>query len=253
MNPLVALKEKLMIKPNVEERERVAVIVKGTRKPRKIETTAEEEIVEEKEGPLIEMQTDKEFDRAALLTRLAENKKLKVTIKPILEVTEEKKVSEPIPMAEPLNKAKMLTAKKRIIIEPEDEDLVEVNMDENEEGALVLKPKNEQQIIPIKVPKKKTRITGKIEKGIAILGPETIVEIGDTDLRRRLPKKEPPVIIKVSSYYMNNREIFVNFINSLFEPYRQELLENEESISCDVIGKTNTNFSLLTHQRIVRD
>jgi hypothetical protein len=253
MNPLVALKEKLMIKPNVEERERVAVIVKGTRKPRKIETTAEEEIVEEKEGPLIEMQTDKEFDRAALLTRLAENKKLKVTIKPILEVTEEKKVSEPILMAEPLNKAKMLTAKKRIIIEPEDEDLVEVNMDENEEGALVLKPKNEQQIIPIKVPKKKTRITGKIEKGIAILGPETIVEIGDTDLRRRLPKKEPPVIIKVSSYYMNNREIFVNFINSLFEPYRQELLENEESISCDVIGKTNTNFSLLTHQKIVRD
>jgi hypothetical protein len=36
MNPLVALKEKLMIKPNVEERERVAVIVKGTRKPRNI-------------------------------------------------------------------------------------------------------------------------------------------------------------------------------------------------------------------------
>ena len=52
---------------------------------------------------------------------------------------------------------------------------------------------------------------------------------------------------------MNNREIFVNFINSLFEPYRQELLDNKENISCDIIGQTNTDFSLLTHQKIVRD
>ena len=34
MNPLVALKEKLMIKPNVEERERVAVVIKGIKKPK---------------------------------------------------------------------------------------------------------------------------------------------------------------------------------------------------------------------------
>ena len=32
MNPLAALKEKLMIKPNVEERERVAVVIKGVKK-----------------------------------------------------------------------------------------------------------------------------------------------------------------------------------------------------------------------------
>ena len=35
MNPLAALKEKLMIKPNVEERERVAVVIKGVKKERK--------------------------------------------------------------------------------------------------------------------------------------------------------------------------------------------------------------------------
>ena len=35
MNPLAALKEKLMIKPNVEERERVAVVIKGVKKGRK--------------------------------------------------------------------------------------------------------------------------------------------------------------------------------------------------------------------------
>ena len=32
MNPLAKLKEKLMIKPNVEERERVAVVIKGVKK-----------------------------------------------------------------------------------------------------------------------------------------------------------------------------------------------------------------------------
>ena len=53
---------------------------------------------------------------------------------------------------------------------------------------------------------KKQRITKKPEKGVAVLGPETIVKIGDTDLTKRLPTKKPPILIKVSNYYMNNRE-----------------------------------------------
>jgi len=283
MNSL-AIKEKMMLKPVIEERERVAVLIKGVKKPRKIRTKTEkkreakEEELEEEEledeesivGPIIEMQTDRGFDRKALTEKLAKNKKIKVTIKPILEVTEEKRFSEPIPLPEVEIKAKKLTAKKRLIIEDEEigeigeigemEEIGETKVDkegEESDEEFVLKPKKKvdfiEDVIPIKLPKKKTRITTKIEKGIAVLGPETIVRIGDTDLRRRLPKKTPPVIIKVSSYYMNNREKFINFINSLFEPYRQELMSDEESISCDVIGKTGTNFSLLTHQKIVRD
>ena len=273
MNPLAALKEKMMLKPNIEEKERVAVVIKGIKKPRKIRTNPvkkEEEakesanLEEEEAGPIIEMKTDINFDRKALTAKLAENKKLKVTMKPILEVTEEKRFSEPLPLPEPeQNKIKKIEAKKRLIIESEDEEMEEVKVekkDEEEESdgeEIILKPKKkvifEEKVIPIKVPKKKERTTKKVEKGVAVLGPETIVEIGDTDLRKRIPKKLPPVIIKVSSYYMNNREKFINFINSLFEPYRQELLANEENISCDVIGKTSTNFSLLTHQKIVRD
>jgi predicted type IV restriction endonuclease len=34
MNPLAALKEKLMVKPNIQERERVAVVIKGIKKPK---------------------------------------------------------------------------------------------------------------------------------------------------------------------------------------------------------------------------
>jgi hypothetical protein len=110
-----------------------------------------------------------------------------------------------------------------------------------------------QEVIPVIPPKEKKRKTEKPEKGIAKLGPEVVVEMGDTEITNRLPKKLPPVNIKVGSYIMNNREIFVNFINSLFEPYKRELAENKESISCDTIGKTSSDFSLLTHQKIVRD
>jgi len=273
MNPLVALKEKLMVKPNIEERERVAVIIKGINKPRKhrekekVEEEEEEEVEEkekseeeEKVEPvtLIVDERKKGYDRNALLKKLIESKKIKVTTKPIVEISKEKE-KEPIFTPIPRNKIKKLEKKQTLIIEDDDEEEFvlkpqnkKVQFEEEEEEEFVLKPKQDQ-LIPITIPKKKKRITEKPEKGIAVIGPETLIEFGDTEMNKRIPKKSQPVLIKVSSYYMNNREIFVNFINSLFEPYREELLDNKENISCDVIGQTNTDFSLLTHQKIVRD
>ena len=301
MNPLAALKEKLMIKPNVEERERVAVVIKGVKKERKprapkikaakveeeqgkkeddeeekpiSETIIEEEEEEKQQGPLIVDETEKGYDREALLKKLMESKKIKVTIKPSVQISEEKKISEPIPLPPTSKKVKKIEAKKALIIEGDEGE--EKNIEGEEEDEFIMKPKKkvafeeekadespeefimnpkkkEGKVIPIVAPKKKKRLTEKPEKGVAILGPETLVNIGDTDLTKRLPKKLPPIIIKVSSYYMNNREIFINFINSLFEPYRQEIQENKEGISCDTIGQTSTDFSLLTHQKIVRD
>jgi hypothetical protein len=55
---------------------------------------------------------------------------------------------------------------------------------------------------------------------------------------------------------MNNREIFINFINSLFEPYKKEFESSRKNITCDTIGNEKddgSGFSLLTHQKIVRD
>jgi len=300
MNPLVALKEKLMIKPNIEERGRVAVIIKGVKKERKpkapkiksakVDEELEEDLQEDEEkidkiileqtesdedekqdGPLIVDETEKGYDREALIKKLIESKKMKVTVKPSVQISE-KKISEYLPLHKPTEgkKVKKIQAKNTLVIE-EDDDEEQVDLEPNEEKIMekpkkkvafeeespeefIMKPKKkEEEVIPIVAPKKKKRLTEKPEKGIAILGPETLVNIGDTDLTKRLPKKSPPVIIKVSSYYMNNREIFINFINSLFEPYRQEIQENKESISCDTIGQTSSDFSLLTHQKIVRD
>jgi hypothetical protein len=277
-----------MIKPNIQQRERVAVVIKGEKKSRKpIDRTEKEKEktigekleegvidlseqiseIQQMEGilpvsinieepkreeptgrPIIIDKTDLGYDRQALLKKLAESKKTKVTIKPIMEI--EEKIIEPVAPTPIVKKAKKIEVKKPLIIEDEEE----------EEQEIILKSKKKvefkeevQEVIPVIPPKEKKRKTEKPEKGIAILGPEVVVEMGDTEITNRLPKKLPPVNIKVGSYIMNNREIFVNFINSLFEPYKRELQENKEGISCDTIGKTSSDFSLLTHQKIVRD
>ena len=65
-------------------------------------------------------------------------------------------------------------------------------------------------------------------------------------------KKVKNVDIRVSSYYMSNRESFINFINKIFHPYREILEREENSITCENLGK-NENRDLMIHQRIVRD
>jgi hypothetical protein len=289
MNPLALLKEKLMVKPNAEERERVAVVIKGVKKHKKPdvpkikeadenleegddenaqvsklileETNNEaerEEAEEEKKRPIIVDETEKGYDIKTLLQKLADNKKSKVIVKETIQKMEEIQNTEPIPLPVSTNKARKKTIKKPFVIE-EDDEAGEVGLLENEDD---LKPKKMVQfqeaaeaaeVIPIQIPKKKKRITKNIEKGVAILGPETLIDIGDTPILQRMPKKSPPVLVKASSYYMNNREKFVNFINSLFAEYKSALEANAENISCDIIGKTSSDFSLLTHQKIVRD
>lgn len=233
----------------------------------------------EKGRPTIIDKTQDGFDRAALLKKLAESKKTVVVVKPTVEIKE--KIIEPIP-APITKKAKKIEIKRPLIIEDEDdnenqkeEEFImqpkkkvafqiegdEEDKKEKEESPeeFIMQPKKrkeeekEKDVIPVKLPKEKKRKTEKPEKGVAVLGPEVVIEMGDTDLTKRLPKRSPPVNIKVGSYIMNNREIFVNFINSLFEPYKREIESNEENISCENIGKTSTDFSLLTHQKIVRD
>jgi hypothetical protein len=77
-----------------------------------------------------------------------------------------------------------------------------------------------------------------------------MIQIGDAILATRLPKPQAPVNIRASAYYQNNREIFINFINSLFEPYREALIRESKNASCD---RPSGEFTLMTHQQIVRD
>ena len=80
--------------------------------------------------------------------------------------------------------------------------------------------------------------------------PEGLIQY-DASIKERIPTKKPKIMIKASSYYMDNREMFNNFINSLFAPYKQELKDAAETITCE--SRNNEDFSLMAHQKIVRD
>ena len=75
--------------------------------------------------------------------------------------------------------------------------------------------------------------------------------LGDAKVITRLPPKENKVLIRANAYYMNNREVFTNFTNALFRPYKQEFDNMESTISCD--KPDDAKFALLTHQKVVRD
>ena len=84
-------------------------------------------------------------------------------------------------------------------------------------------------------------------------------KLGTTTYKDRLPEIPEKIIIKADNYYLNNRENFIEFIDRLFFKYKSELLKEEQdmkdgkiTISCDTYSK-KSDFSLLTHQKIVRD
>jgi hypothetical protein len=99
------------------------------------------------------------------------------------------------------------------------------------------------------VKKARGRITAAPTFGAMSSDVEAMV-ITDTAVRERMPRARPPGVI-VSNYYMNNREKFISFINQLFMRYHEEISSQKEQLSCDPASKSD--FSLLTHQKIVRD
>jgi len=142
------------------------------------------------------------------------------------------------------------TQEKITIKEPSDETMKKANVELPSKERLTPKPEPS-----LNKPKSKKLITETIDETLVI--PKDL-RIGRTLYLNRIPKLEPNVLIKAPNYYLYNREIFISFINSLFEPYKQELLKEEKemelgktSISCS--ASESNNFSLLIHQKIVRD
>tara|TARA_Y100001958_G_scaffold159738_1_gene162912 strand:- start:6519 stop:9893 length:3375 start_codon:yes stop_codon:yes gene_type:complete len=124
-----------------------------------------------------------------------------------------------------------------------------------------LKPKktpeeaSEVAVLGESMPKKK--IGRRTQKPIGIIqeGPASMLKIGDATLATRFSKRDEQKAkkeyIRASSYYMNNREIFVNFMSSLFGPYKKELQDEAGKATCD--RDEDKPFSPMTHQKIVRD
>ena len=51
---------------------------------------------------------------------------------------------------------------------------------------------------------------------------------------------------------MNNSEIFVNFVTTLFQPYKAEIEEEGSKLTCDSLKRAKSkDFSLMTHQNLL--
>ena len=241
MNHLETLKEKLKLKPDVPPNIGVKVIIKPTLDSK----------------PFITAERDEGKRAQDILEKIKQKKLTSVTKKfpePIKEIQPSK---APILEEEIITKPKKLQ-EKSILLEEEKENNLLVEIPEGG-PRLEEEPEHVQEetiifedVLPKEITKPRQRITKKVTKGVIPLGPELMITIGDTPLEKRLPPI-PIYDVKVSSYYMNNREIFVNFINGLFEPYKEDLLDESKDITCDDIGKDTGEVSLLTHQKIVRD
>ncbi len=124
------------------------------------------------------------------------------------------------------------------------------------------KPKKIKKIGKTKLPGKKIdkakikkkKIKRPIEE-IVLDIPATLIQIDDRQIGDRIKDREPSVNIKANAYYMNDREYFINFINSLFNKYSKILKNTDEGdITCESLSQSkSTDFSLMIHQQIVRD
>ena len=237
MNPLEILKDQLKLKPRVHERDPVVIHIEKI-----------EDIGKKTEAPTIIIdKRDQGYNRESFLKKIKDNKLSKVITKKRSPTTSPQIIESKAPQVIDVTKRpkiKKIKNKEFIIVEDKD---IDKNLHE-EEGQ-----REEELEVREVEPIKKRRRTPNIEKGVVLLGTENMIQIGDTPLKKRLSVKHPTIDIKVSSYFMNNREIFVNFINGLFEPYKDNLLDDSKNITCDNIGADIDDVQLLTHQKIVRD
>ena len=167
-------------------------------------------------------------------------------------------VLEEVPVeVEPLSSKKKLNLKKKLVLK-EDTKRDKTVLTEEEHQLLNKEPILEEiEEIKNDFVSNKPRISikkhkEKKDKNTVVIGEEDAVKLGDK-IKKRLPQPVVLVDIKASSYYMNNRDNFIKFINGVFGKYKDDLLDETKSISCDDIGQDTGKVSLLTHQKIVRD
>lgn len=102
----------------------------------------------------------------------------------------------------------------------------------------------------IEVPEQKKRITKKqkaLQEGIQ----ENLV-VFSNDLYKDITKPKKIHIHKAPTYYMANRRMFIQKLNSLFKVHAEELSKiDDANVSCD--KRSTEEFETLTHQKVVSD
>jgi hypothetical protein len=182
-------------------------------------------------------------DREAILKRIRPHMEVKVIDETKKSTSEDTVIAKPIRILE-----------KEEEKEPEEEVVIEKEEKEPEEEVVTEKEEKEPEEEPVKKKpgrKRKLKIVEPEENDVSEVDLTKAV-IRTQKVSARLPSEKEKVIVKASSYYMNNRKIFIQKLTELFKPYQKELLDNQSNVSCDNRNVGNS-FDLLTHQKIVRD
>jgi len=257
MDVLESIKQKLRIKPNLNKPEDIFVYVQHKRDPKPIDDgtyieqqdelildydsdEGQEDTIDNPNAPVIIDETNiQNFDINNFMDKLRENELLKVI---------------PLEPTENIPKKTKKKIKKKLVIAPaieEDAPILEEKVQEQEQiQEQIQEQAKEKEVPPVK--QKKQPDVDKEKVGEL---PHDDIIIGNDGLSQRMPPNEKQTNIIASSYYMNNRKKFVSFINSIFEPYKRELENLENSITCESMeqGSDSSKISLLIHQQIVRD
>jgi hypothetical protein len=209
--------------------------------------------------------TDIGFDRSDLMKRLRDKstKKSGITIVPDTKVekTEEKAEAKQEPKIK-TKKSKKLKKTTAVFDESDDEPIVikpkskKTKKSKKTEGMpdkseITIKPKSKGKIMLTDEPKisiKKPKYSYKPSTK-EIDYPESMLKIGSIDLAS-LVKKPEPIKIRPEPYYLNNRQVFVNFIANYFAEYREEMRSDKSGIGT---SKNKLTRDLMTHQKLVKD
>ena len=221
-----SLLDKLKVKPNPQKKEQVKVKMPNPEIFKGLQVKAK----------LVDKRGELELDRSEILK--------KIRNPPIVKRKPEK--PQKLAPSEPTSETK-IKVKKPKKIKGKKLKIVPIT-----KGTISTHGVVEQKRLP---PPQKTTLPRTIEGR-----PEEIV-YGEIITPDRLPKKLEKIIVKSPQYYMNNREIFIQFINRIFKRYREQILKDktdfadfEGDIVTEKCKKGESNeFSLLTHQKIVRD
>lgn len=90
-------------------------------------------------------------------------------------------------------------------------------------------------------------------KGVIKFDVSEKTKINGLENKERLknPKLKMGVPVKKDSYYPNNRKSFLTFMNQLFNDFKDEINKANENATCEY--EQNAPFSLMPHQKIIRD
>ena len=132
-------------------------------------------------------------------------------------------------------------------LEKEEQEELEKEEEEQEEVEKEVEPEK-----PAVQKIKKLRIKKNVITEDTLMNPDlSTAKINALIVKDRLPLPKEKVLIRAPAYYMNNRKISVQKLNQLFQPYKEEFMKADDTVSCE--RNTNADFELLTHQKVVRD